>query len=131
MYSADSVSPLENASFPALLEKNTQELARLKQELPTCKPEEKQQKEERIAWLEGWMGRQDEIRWIISPEDIALRRALTRRVAVPGKSLYLAGGANCAETLSTLIARFAAGELSPDQLISEMNHTCALAFKEQ
>lgn len=131
LYSADSVSPLENASFPALLEKNTRELARLKQELPTCKPEEKQQKEERIAWLEGWMGRQDEIRWIISPEDIALRRALTRRVAVPGKSLYLAGGANCAETLSTLISRFAAGELSPDQLISEMNRTCALAFKEQ
>ena len=77
------------------------------------------------------MGRQDEIRWIISPEDIALRRALTRRVAVPGKSLYLAGGANCAETLSTLISRFAADELSPDQLISEMNRTCALAFKEQ
>lgn len=131
MYSADSVSPLENAGFPALLEKNTQELAQLKQEISACKPEEKQQKEERIAWLESWLERQDEIRWIISPEDIALRRALTRRVAVPGKSLYLAGGANCAEALSTAIARFAANELTADQLISEMNRTCALAFKEQ
>ena len=128
---ADCVQPLENPNFPTLKERFAGELEEKRALLKTCKPEEKQALEDRVAWLESWMAREDEIRWTITQEDIDLHFSLTKNLRIPTKSLYLASDSNCYSTLIGLISRFSAGEMTADNFIAEMNRTCSLAFLEQ
>ena len=128
---SDCDQPVENPNFPALKERFTQELEEKRTQLQSCKPAEKQELEDRIAWLESWMTRQDEIRWVITQKDIDLHFSLTKNLRIPTDSLYLAQDSNCYSTLTGLISRFSAGEISADAFITEMDRTCSLAFLEQ
>lgn len=127
----DMTSPLENERFPALLSQRMEEKEQLKKQIESSKEEEKQALEERLSWVEDWLGRQDEVRWSISQKDIDLHQSLTSGLFIPTESLCLAQGSNSAAAIDTLIERFAAGELTASSFIEELDRVCRLAFGEQ
>ncbi|MDY3279782.1 MAG: extracellular solute-binding protein [Eubacteriales bacterium] len=127
----DMTKPLENPRFADLLAQRTAEKAQLTAQLQSCKAEEKQALEDRLAWVESWLGRQDEIRWIITEKDIALYQSLVRGLFVPTQSHYLADGSNSAAAIDGLITRFADGETQAEGFIDGLNQICRLAYLEQ
>lgn len=127
----DMTQPLENPRFADLLSQRTAEKAQLTAQLKACKAEEKQALEDRLAWVESWLERQDEIRWIITEKDIALYQSLAQGLFIPTESLYLAAGSNSAQAIDSLISRFADGELQQAGFIDGLNQVCHLAYLEQ
>ena len=81
--------------------------------------------------MESWLGRQDEIRWIITEKDIALYQSLVRGLFVPTQSHYLADGSNSAAAIDGLITRFADVETQAEGFIDGLNQICRLAYLEQ